>query len=470
MIIVMKPGAPRKDTRTVIEKIRELGYTPHTIYGKTRNVIGAIGDERGKFVLHSLESLPGVERVVPILKPYKLASREGKPEPPATQAPPRRGAGRPDPKAVQAGQPGGKTRAHRDPARPRRERRGKKAPRHRRPVLRGERTADGRDGERGEGGRSPCAARGGVQAPDFPLRVPGARGTEAEDPAQGRGQGGDPRRDRGDEPDGRRPGRPVLRHPASGSPQRPELLPPEADRKIEAADPPQAGDDDDHHRVPHERRILPRRGKPPGDPLRGRDPHVRGRDPEDARPLGGRPGGRGRGRADDRGPPHPGEGPFRRPPVADLREIRGADGGLEALRRRGRQDDLSKPSRLAHMTSFFRPRNLAAALAGLFLLHLSYLYVKVGDGLARDAWEVPSILYGRPAIIRPGDLVDNLKLPERLGRLSYRKVPGKPDRPGTWSEEGGRIRIHTRGYREGDASRPAVPAVIGLGGRGGAPA
>src|SRR3989304_1025779 len=81
MIVVMKPGAPRKDTRTVIGKIRELGYTPHTIYGKTRNVIGAIGDERGKFVLHSLESLPGVERVVPILKPYKLASREGKPEP-----------------------------------------------------------------------------------------------------------------------------------------------------------------------------------------------------------------------------------------------------------------------------------------------------------------------------------------------------------------------------------------------------
>jgi len=114
------------------------------------------------------------------------------------------------------------------------------------------------------------------------------------------------------------------------------------------------------------------------------------------------------------------------------------------------------------MTSFFRPRNLVAALAGLFLLHLGYLYVKVGAGLARDAWEVPSILYGRPAIILPGDLVDNLKLPERLGRLSYRKVPGKPDRPGTWSEEGGRIRIHTRGYREGDASRPAVQAVIGL--------
>jgi len=81
MIIVMKPGVPKKDTRAVIRKIRELGYTPHTIYGKTRNVIGAIGDERGKIVLQSLESLPGVDRVVPILKPYKLASREVKPEP-----------------------------------------------------------------------------------------------------------------------------------------------------------------------------------------------------------------------------------------------------------------------------------------------------------------------------------------------------------------------------------------------------
>src|SRR3990172_1145633 len=89
MIIVMKTGTPRKETRTVIEKIRELGYTPHTIYGKTRNVIGAIGDERGKFVLQALESLPGVEAVVPILKPYKLASREGKPETTHNRLPPR---------------------------------------------------------------------------------------------------------------------------------------------------------------------------------------------------------------------------------------------------------------------------------------------------------------------------------------------------------------------------------------------
>ncbi|HEY7585706.1 MAG TPA: hypothetical protein VH866_04270, partial [Candidatus Deferrimicrobiaceae bacterium] len=80
MIIVMEARASKAEIRTVISKIKELGYAPHTIHGKTRKVIGAIGDERGKFVLQSLESLPGVERVVPILKPYKLASREVKPD------------------------------------------------------------------------------------------------------------------------------------------------------------------------------------------------------------------------------------------------------------------------------------------------------------------------------------------------------------------------------------------------------
>jgi 3-deoxy-7-phosphoheptulonate synthase len=78
MIIVMKQGAAPKENRAVIARIKELGYTAHPIYGKERTVIGAIGDERGKFVLQALESLPGVERVVPILKPYKLASREVK--------------------------------------------------------------------------------------------------------------------------------------------------------------------------------------------------------------------------------------------------------------------------------------------------------------------------------------------------------------------------------------------------------
>lgn len=81
MIIVMKQGAGRDELAEVKKRIRELGYKPHVIHGETRNVIGAVGDERGKSILQSLESMPGVESVVPILKPYKLASREVRPQP-----------------------------------------------------------------------------------------------------------------------------------------------------------------------------------------------------------------------------------------------------------------------------------------------------------------------------------------------------------------------------------------------------
>ena len=80
MIIVMKAGAVKKDRDEVIRRIRELGYKPHIIHGATRDVIGAVGDERGKAVLQTLESMHGVENVVPILQPYKLASKEIKKE------------------------------------------------------------------------------------------------------------------------------------------------------------------------------------------------------------------------------------------------------------------------------------------------------------------------------------------------------------------------------------------------------
>jgi 3-deoxy-7-phosphoheptulonate synthase len=81
MIIVMKAGAAKKEKDEVLKRIRDLGYKPHVIHGTTRDVIGAIGDERGKLVLQSIESMHGVESVVPILKPYKLASKEVKKEP-----------------------------------------------------------------------------------------------------------------------------------------------------------------------------------------------------------------------------------------------------------------------------------------------------------------------------------------------------------------------------------------------------
>jgi len=76
----MKAGAAKKDKDEVIRRIKELGYKPHIIRGTTRDVIGAVGDERGKAVLQTLESMHGVENVVPILQPYKLASKEIKKE------------------------------------------------------------------------------------------------------------------------------------------------------------------------------------------------------------------------------------------------------------------------------------------------------------------------------------------------------------------------------------------------------
>jgi 3-deoxy-7-phosphoheptulonate synthase len=78
MIIVLKSGASEADVADVERRIRTMGYTPHTIHGELRNVIGAIGDDRGKERLRALESLECVESVTPILQPFKLASREVK--------------------------------------------------------------------------------------------------------------------------------------------------------------------------------------------------------------------------------------------------------------------------------------------------------------------------------------------------------------------------------------------------------
>jgi len=76
----MKSNATPEEIDSVEQRIRSLEYAPHKIVGVERTVIGAVGDERGKERLHALESMAGVESVSPILKPYKLASREVRPE------------------------------------------------------------------------------------------------------------------------------------------------------------------------------------------------------------------------------------------------------------------------------------------------------------------------------------------------------------------------------------------------------
>ncbi|HEX4055014.1 MAG TPA: 3-deoxy-7-phosphoheptulonate synthase [Tepidisphaeraceae bacterium] len=79
MIVVMKPLSPQKQVEHVIQLVREMGLKDHIIVGEERTVIAVIGDDRFKD-RSVLESAPGVDKVVPILAPYKMASREIKDE------------------------------------------------------------------------------------------------------------------------------------------------------------------------------------------------------------------------------------------------------------------------------------------------------------------------------------------------------------------------------------------------------
>lgn len=79
MIVVMKKGATPDQISHICEKVKELGLSTQVSHGVERTVIGIIGPE-DKLQVKPLEVFPGVESVTPILKPYKLASRDFKPE------------------------------------------------------------------------------------------------------------------------------------------------------------------------------------------------------------------------------------------------------------------------------------------------------------------------------------------------------------------------------------------------------
>lgn len=75
MIVIMSQNATRQQIDEVEKKLTEMGFKTHPIYGEVKTVIGAIGDKRG-FEYQAITTMPGVEGIVPIMKPYKLASRE----------------------------------------------------------------------------------------------------------------------------------------------------------------------------------------------------------------------------------------------------------------------------------------------------------------------------------------------------------------------------------------------------------
>jgi 3-deoxy-7-phosphoheptulonate synthase len=85
MIVVMRRNAKPEDIDHMIKQVESLGLKPTVLRGTERTVIAAIGDERNAPV-GVLESGPGVDEVLPVLAPYKIASIETKSEPTVVRA------------------------------------------------------------------------------------------------------------------------------------------------------------------------------------------------------------------------------------------------------------------------------------------------------------------------------------------------------------------------------------------------
>jgi len=79
MIIVMKSGASSKQISAAVSRVEAMGFRVHLSQGEERTIIGVIGDDR-PIDRAALELLDGVEKTVPILKPFKMASRDMHPQ------------------------------------------------------------------------------------------------------------------------------------------------------------------------------------------------------------------------------------------------------------------------------------------------------------------------------------------------------------------------------------------------------
>jgi 3-deoxy-7-phosphoheptulonate synthase len=78
MIVIMRMGASPEEIQSVVDRVNDLGFRTHLSEGEERTIIGVIGDER-PVDKDSLAHMQGVERIVPILRPFKLASRDFQP-------------------------------------------------------------------------------------------------------------------------------------------------------------------------------------------------------------------------------------------------------------------------------------------------------------------------------------------------------------------------------------------------------
>ena len=85
MIVIFRQDATEDQIQSTIRKIESLGYTPHLSRGTVKTICGVTGDDRA-IAESEFDQLPGVESVLRVLKPYKLASREFHPDPTRVEA------------------------------------------------------------------------------------------------------------------------------------------------------------------------------------------------------------------------------------------------------------------------------------------------------------------------------------------------------------------------------------------------
>ena len=253
MIIVLKPHATPEVVDHVLERITALGFTPHLSQGVARTIIGVIGDE-AKLQVEPLQAIPGVEQVVPILKPFKLASREFHPEGSVFEA-----------KGVKIG--GGHLAVIAGPC-----------------AIESESILFEIAGRVRDAGAN--ILRGGAFKPrtsPYSFQGLGRDGLKILQAA------------------GERFGMPVVtevmdprqvemvdalyRHPSGRCSQHAEFRPAQGVRADAGADLAQAGHECDRQRPVDVRRVRPLRREPAGDSLRARNPDVRGFDAEHARPV-----------------------------------------------------------------------------------------------------------------------------------------------------------------------------------------
>jgi len=79
MIVVMKPSATKEELQRVLQRVEKLGLEAHLSPGESHTIIGLVG-ETGRISLNAFEVMPGVERVVRVAEPFKLANREFHPQ------------------------------------------------------------------------------------------------------------------------------------------------------------------------------------------------------------------------------------------------------------------------------------------------------------------------------------------------------------------------------------------------------